>query len=53
MNKTLLYLCITIGGAIGGYIPVLFGADGFSAWTILTSTVGSIIGIFVAARLSE
>lgn len=53
MNKTLLYACITIFGAIGGYVPVLFGADGFSPWAIVISTIGSIVGIFVAKRLSD
>ena len=53
MNKTLLYLCITLGGGIGGYVPVLFGASGFSAWTVVTSTIGSVIGIFFASRLSD
>lgn len=53
MNKTMLYLFITIGGLVGGYLPSLFGADGFSAWAIIGSTIGGIAGIFVAKRLSE
>jgi hypothetical protein len=53
MNKTLLYLCITVFGFVGGYLPVVFGASGFSAWSVIFSTAGSIIGILVAKRLSE
>lgn len=53
MNKTVLYIFITIGGMVGGYIPTLFGADGFSPWAIITSTIGSIVGIFVAKRISD
>jgi len=54
MNKTMLYLFITIGGAIGGYLPVLFGDSSmFSGWSVLGSTIGAIVGIFVAKRLSD
>lgn len=53
MYKTLLYVCISIFGALGGYLPVVFGAEGFSPWAIITSTIGSIVGIFVAKRLSD
>jgi hypothetical protein len=47
----LIWLFITIGGAIGGYIPVLLGADGFSGWSILGTAVGSFTGIWVWKRL--
>jgi hypothetical protein len=53
MNKGLLYLCITIGGLVGGYLPVLFGAGGLSAVSILGSGVGSVLGIWVAYRLDN
>ncbi len=53
MNKTVLYLFISIGGAVGGYVPVLLGADAFSPWAILGSTIGGIVGIFAAKRVSE
>lgn len=52
MNKTMMYLFITIGGAIGGYLPVLFGASGIGVWSILGSTVGGLLGIWAAVKLS-
>ncbi len=52
MNKTVMYLFISIGGMIGGYIPVLFGASGIGAWSILGSTIGGLAGIWAAAKLS-
>jgi len=52
MNKPLLYTFITIGGMAGGYLPTLFGASGFSVWAIITSTIGSIVGIVLAYKLS-
>ena len=53
MNKTVMYLFITIGGAAGGYLPVLLGAGGFSVWSILGSTVGGIVGIYTAVKISQ
>ncbi len=48
-----MYLFITIGGGIGAYLPSLFGADGFSIWAIIGSTVGGLLGIYVAYKISR
>jgi hypothetical protein len=53
VNKGLLYLCITIGGLIGGYLPVLFGASGLSLISIFGSAIGGFAGIWVAYRLDN
>ncbi len=53
MNKPLLYTLITIGGTIGGYLPTLLGASGFSIWAIIGSTIGGIAGIVVAVKISN
>jgi hypothetical protein len=44
--KSVLWLLIGIGGTIGGFIPVWFGASYFSLWGILGSLIGSIAGIY-------
>ena len=46
----LIWIFITIGGFIGGYLPTLFGADAISWATIIGSTVGSIVGIWLFTR---
>jgi hypothetical protein len=53
MNKTIMYLFITIGGGVGSYIPVLLGADGFSVWSVIGSTVGGLLGIWAAVKVSQ
>ncbi len=53
MNKTIMYLFITIGGLIGAYIPTFFGADGFSIWSVVGSTIGGLAGIWAAYKLSQ
>jgi hypothetical protein len=53
MNKIVLYSSLIIFGIIGGYIPVLFGADPLGGWSLLGGTVGSIVGIIVAYKLKD
>lgn len=52
-SKKLVMLLMTIGGVVGGYLPVLFGDSGFSMLPIITSTIGGGIGIWLAFRLSR
>ncbi len=50
--KQMALLGATIFGAVGAYLPVLFGdSDPFSGWSILWSTVGGLIGIWVGVKL--
>lgn len=46
-----------IGGIAGAYVPALWGdTDIFSGWSILYSTIGGIVGIwlgYVIARRIE
>lgn len=52
MNKGILYLAITIGGAIGAYLPViLFHADGLSLISIAGGTIASIAAIFIVYKM--
>jgi hypothetical protein len=53
MNKLIMYTLITVGGIVGAYIPSLFGADGFSVWAIVGSTIGGLIGIYAAYKISQ
>ena len=53
MSKGLMYFCITVGGAIGGYIPVLFGAGGLSFISIVGGAIGGLAGIWAAVKLNE
>lgn len=50
-DKTIIFIGMTVGSIVGGYLPTLFGVDVFSFTSILTSGVGAILGIWVAYRL--
>jgi hypothetical protein len=53
MTKGLVYLLIFLGGAIGSYIPVLFGQDMFSLASIIGGILGSFAGIWAAVKLND
>lgn len=53
MNKSLLILLAGVGGMIGSYVPILFGADSLGGWTILGSLVGGLAGIWIGYKLSD
>ena len=53
MDKKIIVLTAGFGGAVGGYVPVLFGASGFGGWSILGAFIGGIIGIWAGYRISN
>lgn len=54
MNKRVLMLCAIIFGAIGGYVPVLFGDnDLLSGWSLLGGLVGGLTGIWLGVVVSK
>jgi hypothetical protein len=54
MNKSLLLVMATIGGAIGSYVPVLFGDSSMlDGWSILGGLIGGLLGIWLGVKLSQ
>ncbi len=54
MYKLLITIGAAIGGIVGAYIPSLFGdTDIFSPWSILGSTVGALVGIWLGYLLAK
>lgn len=49
-SKSLVMLGMVVGSTIGGYIPVFFGASFFSAWSLLGSAFGGVLGIWITYR---
>ena len=50
--------CVTLGAAVGGiagaYIPYLWGdTELFSGWSILFSTIGGLVGIWLGYLLAK
>jgi hypothetical protein len=51
-RKSFFYLGATLGSVIGGYVPTLWGAGDFSGWSIVLGTVGGLLGVWAAYRLT-
>ena len=51
-NK-LIWLGLFVGGAVGGYIPAVWGGSMLSMSSIFLSAVGSFIGIWLGFKLGE
>ncbi len=48
---SMIWIFIGIGGFIGSYLPVLFGGDAFSGWSIVSGTIGSLLGIWAYKKI--
>ncbi len=49
-SKSIVMLGMIIGSIIGGYIPILLGASFLSAWSILGSAAGGLLGIWITYK---
>ncbi len=52
-TKTAIGLGAAIGSTLGGMIPTIWGDSGFSTATILLSTAGGFLGIYLGYKLSQ
>lgn len=53
MSRKTIWLGAGIGGTVGGLIPLIWGADMLSASSIFLSTLGGLVGIWLAVKISN
>jgi uncharacterized membrane protein YeaQ/YmgE (transglycosylase-associated protein family) len=53
MSHPLIWIGLTIGSAIGSYLPSLWGEGMFSISSIICSTIGGLIGIWLGFKFSQ
>jgi uncharacterized membrane protein YeaQ/YmgE (transglycosylase-associated protein family) len=52
--KLFIFLGLTIGGLLGGWLgSVLDHGNGLGGWSILLSTIGSLVGIWVGYKAAR
>lgn len=51
--NVLIYIGMTIGSIIGGYLPTFFGAGLLSFTSLFFSSVGAVVGILIGYKLSK
>jgi len=52
-TKSLIWIFLMAGSIIGGYIPSLWGAGIFSFSSIIFSSLGAIVGVYIGFKLSN
>jgi hypothetical protein len=52
-SKKMIWIGMTVGSTLGGFIPALWHAGMFSMWGIVMSTVGGIAGIWAGYRVGR
>jgi len=51
--KFVIYFCLFVGSAIGGYLPLLWHQDVFSLQSIIGSAIGGILGIWAGYKINQ
>jgi hypothetical protein len=52
--KKVISVCVLIFGSIGGWLgTVIDHGNGFGAWAILLSTIGSFAGIWIGYKIGQ
>jgi hypothetical protein len=51
--KQVIWLGMIVGSIIGGFIPMLWGGSAFSFSSIVFSSLGAVVGIYVAFKLTH
>lgn len=52
-TKTLVMIGMTVGSILGSYLPVIWGADAFSLWSIVGGAIGGILGIWAGWKVAN
>lgn len=53
-SKRIIYFGMLVGGALGGYIPILLWDAGyFSFSSIIFNAIGAILGIYITFKLTR
>ena len=52
-SKSLVWIFMTIGSAIGGYLPNLWGDSFLSMTSVILTAVGGLAGIWVGYKLNQ
>lgn len=50
-SRTQTYIGMFVGSTLGGMIPMLWGAGAFSFASIIFSTLGALVGVYMVFKL--
>jgi lipoprotein signal peptidase len=52
-RKKIIWFFMIIGGAVGNYLPLIWGGSSFSFASIILGMIGGIVGIFIGFKLGQ
>lgn len=52
-TKKVIFIGMIIGSIAGGYITTLFGVDSISFASLIGSTIGGVVGIWVGFKMTR
>lgn len=52
MARVVYAICVIVGSGLFGWIAELLGAGYFSAWGIIASGIGAIVGVYVGYKIN-
>ena len=52
-SKSVIWIGMTVGSAVGGYLPMIWGGSLFSFTSIILTAIGGFAGIYVGFKLSN
>lgn len=52
-SKQLIWLGMIVGSSVGGFVPMLWGDGYFSFSSIIFSTLGGVLGIYAAFKVTH
>ncbi len=53
MERSHIWIFITVGSLVGGYVPLFWGSGMFSFSSVMCSAIGAFIGIWVHYRMNS
>jgi hypothetical protein len=52
-SKFLIMIGLTVGSTLGSSVPMLWGGDWLSMWSVLLGGIGGLVGIWAGYKLSR
>ena len=52
-SKRIIWMCAGLGGFLGGYVPLLWGAGYFSFASLFLNAIGAHGGIWIGFKLTH
>ncbi|MGA2666639.1 MAG: hypothetical protein ABSE91_00935 [Patescibacteria group bacterium] len=53
MQKLFIGVGMIVGSFVGGYLPLIFGVSSLSITSVLTGTVGALLGVYIGYKIGQ